>query len=382
MTFVVELQNVSDKPVIVQGTRYGDSVSPPWPGKSASDEFAPHLCDCEFLDRNGKPLARPVRAMLGGDTMMSLSSGLGETIAPGKSLVFLVRPTGWDLATVRMLTSGEYQARLHYHGPAPAAQAEIKRHWPDKTVASAWNGDVVSAAVPFTIADSKERRGPKLMRGPESNGLEAAAEYQSSARTAQGQRDTASATFPHGMRLGVNLLVKNVSEKDISFWSETWRQDDKVTLIDPDGKESVLTHPWYSGWARVERWTLKPGQVAVLPAIGLGIANAGQNEKAFDLPIGSLVAVKPGLCSLRDELRFNAWQRTGKDGQQIPGKDDWQGTLTTGATSITVRHVPPRTNRRLSLPDCASSQPTESPLNRERSMSSVNRAWARWPRAN
>jgi hypothetical protein len=41
-TFLVELKNVSDKPVLVQGTRYGNTVSPPWPGKSVSDHFAPY----------------------------------------------------------------------------------------------------------------------------------------------------------------------------------------------------------------------------------------------------------------------------------------------------------------------------------------------------
>src|SRR5256885_6102758 len=48
-TFLVELKNVSDKPISLQGTRYGKNVSPPWPGKSASNEFAPHLFTCEFF---------------------------------------------------------------------------------------------------------------------------------------------------------------------------------------------------------------------------------------------------------------------------------------------------------------------------------------------
>src|SRR5438128_642391 len=33
VTLLVELQNVGDKPIAVQGTRFGDSVTPPWPGK-------------------------------------------------------------------------------------------------------------------------------------------------------------------------------------------------------------------------------------------------------------------------------------------------------------------------------------------------------------
>src|SRR5260221_369499 len=51
VTLLVELQNVGEKPIAVQGTRYGDSITPPWPGKSVSDEFAPLLFSVEFFDR-------------------------------------------------------------------------------------------------------------------------------------------------------------------------------------------------------------------------------------------------------------------------------------------------------------------------------------------
>ncbi|HEV3117918.1 MAG TPA: RNA polymerase sigma factor, partial [Gemmataceae bacterium] len=82
VTFLVELQNVSDKPVSVQGTRYGDAVAPPSAGKSVSDTFAPMLFDCDFFDNNGNPLDRPARNMLDGDAMLVLSGGLAETLPP------------------------------------------------------------------------------------------------------------------------------------------------------------------------------------------------------------------------------------------------------------------------------------------------------------
>src|SRR5262249_7421785 len=95
VTLLVELQNGSDEPILVQGTRYGDNVTPPWPGKSASETFAPYLFDCEYLDGNGKPVEFPSRQMIDGDLMMSLSSGSAEKIEAGKSLVMLIRPTKW-----------------------------------------------------------------------------------------------------------------------------------------------------------------------------------------------------------------------------------------------------------------------------------------------
>src|SRR6266478_515616 len=73
VTLLVELKNVSQQPIAIQGTRYGDNVTPPWPGKSASETFAPYLFDCEYLDNDGKPIEFPSRKMIDGDLMMSLS---------------------------------------------------------------------------------------------------------------------------------------------------------------------------------------------------------------------------------------------------------------------------------------------------------------------
>ena len=86
VTLLVELQNVGDKPLSLQGTRFGDSVTPPWPGKGASGTFAPYLFECHLVDKIGKPVEHPSREMLEGDAMMSLSGGLAETIEPGVAL--------------------------------------------------------------------------------------------------------------------------------------------------------------------------------------------------------------------------------------------------------------------------------------------------------
>jgi hypothetical protein len=337
ITFLIELKNVSDKAIPLQGTRYGDTVAPPWPGKSVSDQFAPYLFACVFFDKDGKRVKAPAPNVLDTDAMLVLSGGQAETVQPGQSLVCLLRPARWNSALAPLLVTGKYQAQVHYHGPTPAVVKELKRVWPNKPLNTVWTGDVASGRVAFSITDTPGNRPPKLVWGPANKGLQAAAAYRNVGGTAQAWRDTATRTFPQGARLHVEFHIKNVSEKNIVFWSETWIQDDKVVLIDAAGNEKPLAHAWYSGWTNVEHWTLKPGQVAVVPAINIGVADIGHDSKDFDHPIGGIVAVKPGEYRLRHEIRFNSWQRTDKSGQTIPRKDDWQGTLVTGATRITVR---------------------------------------------
>ena len=106
-------------------------------------------------------------------------------------------------------------------------------------------------------------------------------------------------------------------------------------------EETRLEHSWYSGGPNVERWTLKPGQTAVFRAIDHRHRRGRGGRREFDKPIGSVIIGKPGKYRLRYELRFNAWQSKDKTDGRIPGDDDWQGTLSTGITTIGVRERRP-----------------------------------------
>ena len=341
VTFLVELQNVGDKPVVLQGTRCGDSFGPSKQGTSASEDFAPYLFHCEFFDNQGKPIDRPSRTMLDIDAMMSLSNGSAETIPPGTSLVTLIRPTKWDASLWRHMTSGDYRVRVHYRGPGTGVLKEMKRVLPDQPLAGVWSGDVVSPLVSFKIAGNRGNLLPELWWGDAVDGLQAAVEFVAESKTPQARRDTANATFPFGSRLAVHVHVKNVSDEAISFWSETWRQHDQITLIDEDGNETQPAHPEYTGSALSERWTLKPGQVAVLSCITLGIAADDEAAKDFDHPIAAVIMPKPGKYWLSYDLHIKRLQHTDstlKDGKLlILGKSDWQGTISTRATMIRVR---------------------------------------------
>ncbi|MBI3861904.1 MAG: hypothetical protein HY290_08400, partial [Planctomycetia bacterium] len=340
VTLLVELQNVSNKPLSLQGTRYGDAVTPPWPGKSVSDSFAPYLFECDVLGQNGKPVDHPQRVMLEVDTMMSLSSGQAETIEPGKSLVVLIRPLGWDATLARAVGPGQYTMRVRYRGPGEGVVKEMQRVWPDKPLTKVWAGNAASAPISFRIAESK-LKARELVWGEVTDGLEAAIELRHPARTPQALRDTATATFPQGAALDVRLHVRNAGEKDISFWSETWRQDDAVVVIGDDGKEKTLEHSWYSGWARVERWTLKPGQSAVLPAISVAVVADREAAEKLEHPVGPTIIGVAGQYRLRIDLSFNKWKRESPGGKTIPGPEDFQGSLSTGVATITVREREP-----------------------------------------
>ena len=272
LTLLVELQNASDEPLSLQGTRYGDEFAPPTPGKSASDHFAPLLFECEFSDSQGRPLAGPSHRMLDTDAMGVVSGGLVETLKPAESLVVLLRPVRWDRSLAESLVAGEYRVRVRYHGPAEGVLQKLRKTWPEKPLGRVWTGDVSSAEATFQIADEPEGKRPELVWGEPVKGLRAAVEFRSRDNTAQSRLDDSRGEFPHGSRLSVYLHVRNVSEQAISFWSETWRQDDAVMLVDENGKETRLEHPWYSGEPIIERWTLQPGQTAVFRAIAFGIA--------------------------------------------------------------------------------------------------------------
>ena len=293
--------------------------------------------------------------MLDTDAMGVVSGGLAETLKPTESLIVLLRPVRWDRSLAESLVAGEYRVRVRYHGPAEGVLEKLRKTWPEKPLGGVWTGDVSSAEATFQIADEPEGKRPELVWGEPVKGLRAAVEFRSRDNTAQSRLDDSRGEFPHGSRLSVYLHVRNVSEQAISFWSETWRQDDAVMLVDENGDETRLGHPWYSGWANIERWTLQPGQTAVFRAIALGIAADEEAANKLDKPIGSVIVGKPGEYRLRYELRFNAWQTKDNDGRVIPGDGDWQGTLSTGITTIAVRSGGLRMNRQRSRLACDSS---------------------------
>src|SRR5207249_3474303 len=155
---------------------------PPWPGKSVSDEFAPLLFSCAFFDKAGQPIQGPARTMLDTDAMLTLSSGMVETLAPAKSLVMLLRPLTLHDSLAQLLTAGDYKVRVHYHGPSAGVLQALKSTWPEKSLSSVWTGDVASGEASFFAGEGGGKR-PELVWGEEVKGLRAAVEFRSGSRT-------------------------------------------------------------------------------------------------------------------------------------------------------------------------------------------------------
>ena len=188
----------------------------------------------------------------------------------------------------------------------------------------------------FQIADEPESKRPELVWGEPVNGLRAAVEFRSRDNTAQSRLDDSRGEFPHGSRLSVYLHVRNVSEQAISFWSETWRQDDAVMLVDENGKETRLEHPWYSGWA--DRRTLD-ARSRVRPRFFRGNCRRHRRGRRGRQEVGAS-RLAPSSSASRASTGYgtNCGSTLGKrkdnDGRVIPGDGDWQGTLSTGITTI------------------------------------------------
>ncbi|MFW9842940.1 MAG: hypothetical protein ACFFES_18815, partial [Candidatus Thorarchaeota archaeon] len=122
-----------------------------------------------------------------------------------------------------------------------------------------------------------------LVWGKQVNGLRAAVEFVPQKKS-----------YSLGERVGIRFHVQNVSAEPIQFISDTWRQNDRATIEDEDGKRQPVSTAWYSDWTAVDRYYLKPGEKAVVESSDFGIA--ANNEQADDLgyPVGYTLVCVPG----------------------------------------------------------------------------------------
>ncbi len=183
VTFVVELKNVSDEPVMLFGTRYGDSYGKA-AGKLNTPFFAPHLFEFQFTDAEGKPVPRTQRAFV---TSKLLTSGCSKHyIAPGESLTVLLRPAKLMQPMEYQLLRGRYQATVTYRRPEGSLADVVKnlrKRRPDAPVAKSWPREVTSNSVEFSVKEELE--APKLIWGPVKDGLQAAIEFQKPAHASK-----------------------------------------------------------------------------------------------------------------------------------------------------------------------------------------------------
>jgi hypothetical protein len=334
VAFAIELKNVGDKSATLLGVRYGDSHGSS-SGKLANSYFGPHLFEFEFTDKDGKPVPRPHRVYL--ESMLHLSSASAHEIAPGKSLIVLLRPAKFISPMEHQLPPGSYQAKVRYRGPTKEVLASIKKHWPDKPQAKAWSGEVTSNEVVFSVAKNPGAlQEQPLYWGEPNNGVRAAVEFRP--RFGDGSLGNRGDAVPLNTAVNVVVHLENVSDQPVSIVSETWRQDDHVTVKDEAGKATELRGTWFTGWPVMVRWTLQPGEAAEINAAALAIVEEKSAAESLETLVGKTFVAKPGTYLFRYDVRIGGIQmKDGDDKVVAPAIADWQGQLATAETPLVVR---------------------------------------------
>jgi beta-lactamase regulating signal transducer with metallopeptidase domain len=312
VTLAVELKNVSRGPVTLLGVRNAN-------GKPYPEFFAPHLFEFEFTDADGKPVPRPSRVFI--DAYHLLSGASAHEIAPGKSLVVVLRPARFHVPMDYRLPPGSYRAKVRYRGPSAKTLAYFREVFPGKPCVKAWSGEVASNEVAFTVAEDAQAPKPaQLVWGPAKDGLRAAVEFRSPLGMAPA--NDPPGTLPTKAFVSTVFHVKNVSGRAISFVSETGRQLDEVTATNESGETRRLQGPFFTGFPILVRWTLKPGEVAELHALTAGIG----------------LIDTPGKYTLRYRINFGSLSPIKVEGESgSPEKDDWRQVLVAGDVAVTIR---------------------------------------------
>jgi WD40 repeat protein len=130
---------------------------------------------------------------------------------------------------------------------------------------------------------------------------------------------------PVGTSLSVVFHVRNVSDKPISFVSETARQGDTVLVLTPQGEQVEVKDVWFSGEPIDVAWQLQPGEIAELPVLAPAINSIDQ----------------PGKYSVRYTVRFDSRVQRDESGKVIfPRPGDYDKELNTADTPLYLRETP------------------------------------------
>ncbi len=318
MTFVVEMQNVSDKTIKLRDIRYGDGFAENIKRTSYANHYAPHLFEVMFTDLAGKTVARTQREFVLDSHAFIVHGALVTQIEPRQSIKCLLKPAKFERSMAYRLAPGKYLVQVRYRGPSQSVrdwiEANVKPQEPEKT----WPHQVTSNIASFSISANGFRQ-PDLVWGPETNGLQAALEIRV-------PRDNGIPTRAPGVlpttSLHAVLHVTNVSDKPLTFVSESGRQGDTLRIKTAKGEDIKVKNAWFSGEPIDVRWTLQPGDVAELdvltPSLNQGLA--------------------PGEYSVSYTIRFNSRQQKDNEGKQIfPAPGDYDTEIDTGWTPLFLR---------------------------------------------
>lgn len=158
-------------------------------------------------------------------------------------------------------------------------------------------------------------------------------------------------TVAVGDDLPIILVVENTSNHDIKFSFSDLIQSARAEVANSKQQPIQTNTSWFSGWAALERFILKPGERVALgsvtlrcvPQLGNNPRRAGPGETEF------FDAHRDG-ASRAYQVRYTVplatgsrWQR-GDDGvmrRVSPAKGEWNGTLTSGFVDFRVTDKQP-----------------------------------------
>ncbi len=326
VAFVVELENVSDKPIKLLDVWHNAKTGEPIPD---SDWLSQFVCSVVLFDRDGKLIEQPEIEV--GDPMFALHDAQVATLQPGKTQQFLIKTVRWLPTFKPEIQAGSYRVAVRYQWLSGPNAARIRTANPKSSLLEAAAVYVVSAAVAIEVGG--ESRKADLVWGEAINGLRAAVSFEPPKRT-----------HAHGEMLAVNLHLQNVGTQPLKLVSDLSLPDASATIKNDRDKRVALDEkggglsPRMSGLL-----TLKPQQVVVLDAGDLGLAISEEQANQFDERIMRKLIAPAGKYAMQLQTSFDnvLTQRVFAQGQEIVRvKDAWVGKLMTGASPLVIAAAP------------------------------------------
>ncbi|MFM9962440.1 MAG: M56 family metallopeptidase, partial [Planctomycetaceae bacterium] len=281
VAFVVELENVSDKPIKLLNTRNGNGVDNA-KGKANSDWFGQFLFSVDLFDENGKLIEQPDVKVV--DLDLALVGHQVATVEPGKLHRFLLRPARWSSPFKLPLDAGRFRAAVRYHGLSDRVTKRMKDYRPDSPQLTAISGDITAPATTFAVRTfngrskrsvvKRETDPPRdgndgsqavpfdeLVWGQPVNGLRAAMSFL-----------PLQETHAHGEKPAVILHLQNVGTQPLTLLSKLSLPNAIATIKNDKGEPINLDAAELLGERLNGLISLKPQQIVVLDAGSLGLA--------------------------------------------------------------------------------------------------------------
>ncbi len=145
----------------------------------------------------------------------------------------------------------------------------------------------------------------------------------------------------------VHIRVQNVSRHDIQVAYASWGRPG-ANVRDMDGRDVDMNWPTiYAGSVSVRRQLLKPGEVRLFRAAGLGFVDSDdpysyQSKAKPGFWGGSIVHSKPGQYRIVYAIDLGQELHSLVESKGVPYPGDWQGNLVAGVRTVNVVSAPDR----------------------------------------